>query len=301
MNISTTSPNIQLRKKNKLFVDLPVSSTPEDSRFYVLLHGSISLVQGENDEFRAYAIGMGEDHHYRMGSWLAEEEMPVGFRATLTGVERSKKSKENSLNPELNPTIKVKDWPDDEDASIQARIDLPRPRRIHYLGLGDADIEYGELLIFPTPKVCGLTVFEYAVPGSFEDLELRSLDGARLFWKCTTATGFPDCDARMASLHIFNAPPSNSAPVAHSLDEFAKTTRLLGQPLVRFTRKPKDLADQPGVPDGLSPHEVKSLAERPRLLARLAGFARTARFSNSGPLSDDGCQACCSGADGDKG
>lgn len=301
MTTSLTDTNIRLRRKNQLFVDLPVSSSPEDSRFYVLLHGSISLVQGENDEFRAYAIGMGEDHRYRFGSWLAEDEMPTGFRAKLVGVERSKKNKGNSLNPKLNPTIKVKDWPADDDPSIEARIDLPRPRRIHYLGLGDAEIENGASLIFAKPKVSGLTVFEYVVRGSFEDLELRSLDGARLFWKCTAATAFPGCDARMASLHIFNAPPNNTAPVAHSLDEFAKTTRLLGQPQVRLVRKPKDLAAQPPVPDGLSPHEVKPLAERPRLLAKLAEFARTARFGSSHPLSDDGCQSCCSGADGDRG
>lgn len=301
--MTTAPPNhtIQLRQNKRLFVDLAIPRPPKENRFYVLMHGSISVVQGPNNEFRIYALKMADDHSYRFGNWLAEESIPVGFLAELRGVEPTGRNKQNVLNPKLNPTIRLKDWPDDTDPCVQARITLPRPRRIHYLGLGKAEILRSDLLIFPKPKISGLTVFEYAVPGSFEELQLRSLDGQRLFWRSSPPTEYPGCDARVASLHIFNAPSQpDAATVGHARDEFAKSTKLLGQPEVMFAGKPKDLGKQPDVPEGLSPYEVTPLSERAALLARLARFTRTACFGGSQSLNDDGCKSCCSAADGDR-
>ena len=185
---------------------------------------------------------------------------------------------------------------------VRARITLPRPRQIHYLGLGVAEVTRPDLLIYPTTKACGLTVFEYKMPRSIEELELRS--DSQIHWRGSTFTEFAAAEpngagSKVASLHVFDAPPQTPGTVQHSLDEFNLSTALLGQPEVRFVRKPVDLVDQPAEPHGISSFETMPLSERPKFLHRLADFARTARFTNSQALSDDGCKSCCSGGDGE--
>lgn len=290
--------NIRLRYRNQLFVDLPVPKRPTQHRFFVLFHGLVSLVEGPNDEFRAYALNMDDEHRYRLGHWLVEDELPSGLRGQLLGVKASPKSQENSLNPELNATIRVKTFPDDNDPRIRARITLPRPRQIHYLGLGDATFKRPELLIYPTTTACGLKVFEYELPGSLDELSIRADDGAQTYWQAKTFTEFPGARVKLSTLHLIDSPPHPTG-VAHSLDEFALSTSLLGKPKVELLRKPVDRAEQPPPPDGLSLFEVDTPAARAAFLHRIATFARTARFTDSKPLTDDSCKSCCNAADGD--
>ena len=291
--------NVHLRHQNELFVDLPVPAKPTDHRFYVLFHGLISLVEGKNNEFRAYALTMGDDHRYRFGHWLVEQDLPQGMRGTLHGVKASEKTKENSLNPAMNPTVRVKGWPKDDDPYIRARLTLPRPRKIHYLGLGHAELTQPELLMHPAPSACGLTVFEYDLPGSLDDLEIHSDDGKQQHWKASRLTEFSQAGTKLVTLNVIDAPLHTPGTAAHSLDEFAMSMRLLGQPAVRLVRKPTDHAQQPAPPDGISDYEVAAYSERPKFLHRIADFARTARFGGSQALSDDNCKSCCSAGDGD--
>ncbi|MBY0503890.1 MAG: hypothetical protein K2X03_08265 [Bryobacteraceae bacterium] len=297
--------NVRLRHRNELFVEVPVPPPPPDHRFYVLFHGLISLVQSPEDEFRAYALNMDREHHYRFGHWLREDRLPSGLRATLHGLSPSPRTPENSLNPALNPTIRLRDWPRDDDPRIRARLSLPRPRRIHYLGLGKAEITHPELLLHPSPTVCGLTVFEYELPGSLDQLEIRDDEGQR-HWAASAFTEFKGTEfagvgCKLATLHIYDAPSRPPGAVAHSLDEFALSTALLGQPGVTFAASPADHAEQPVAPHGLSAFEVAPLTERAQFLRRIASFARTGRFLASQPLSDGSCKSCCSAADGDLG
>ena len=294
--------NFQLRKSNQLYVDLPLADAPPDHRFYVLFHGLVTLVDGPGDELRAYALSMDYEHRYGVGHWLVEQDLPNGFRATLSGVSPAKKTKNNSLNPKLNPTIRLKGWLKDDDPRIHARITLPRPRRIHYLGLGDAAIARPDLLIYPTTSVSGLTVFEYKMPRAVEELALR-IDNQAAYWTGSTFTEFPalkpaGAPTRVATLHILDAPSQMPAGDQHSLAEFGLSTSLLGQPEVQFLRKPVDLAQQPAAPQGISSFETIPIPGRAKLLHRLADFARTARFTGSEPLCDPLCKSCCSAGDG---
>jgi hypothetical protein len=289
---------IQLRHQKELYVDVNVPDHPLDNRLYVLFHGLISLVEAPKDEFRAYALAIGSEHDYRFGTWLREAPLRQGTRAVLRGVSASPKKPLNSLNPKLHPVIKLKRLPDDKDKRIWAAFTLPRPRRIHYHGRGQAAITRADLLIFPTKKVSGLTVLEYKITGPFEDLELRSSDGKNVLWKAASFTEFPKGGPKIATLHIFNSPPAPNVTRTHSTDEFALSTAFLGQPLVKFEKTPQDLTEQPVLPGGLSNFEAAPLSSRGNFLDRLADFARTARFTSSHPLNDDGCKSCCSAADG---
>jgi hypothetical protein len=289
---------IKLRHLRELFIDLPVCDPPKDNRLYVLFHGLVSLVQGPGDEFRAFALAIGTDHQYRLGSWLREERMPKGTRGALQGVTAAVKTRSNVLNPKLNPTIKLEDWPNDRDPRIWASFSLPRPRKIHYLGLGKAEIANSSALIYPTKKACGLTVFEYKVSGPFEDLRMSSTTGSEVFWKAESFTEFPG-GPKIATLHVFNSPSTMPSDPNHSVDEFALSTDFLGRPEVKFAKKPVDLDVQPELPGGLSSFEASPLSHRTKFVDKLVDFARTARFTSSHLLNDDGCKSCCSAADGE--
>jgi hypothetical protein len=291
--------NVKLRYLRKLFIDLPVAETPKDDRLYVLFHGLVSLVQGPKDEFRAFALAIGPDHQYRLGSWLHEDRMPKGTRGVLRGVSAAPKTKSNVLNPKLNPTIALKAWPDANDPDVWASFSLPRPRKIHYQGLGKAEVVNSKLLIHPSPKACGLTVFEYKVSGPFEDLQLASTTSDEIFWKATAFTEFPEGGPKIATLHVFNSPSSMPNDPNHSVDEFALSAKFLGRPEVSYAKKPVDLDTQPELPGGLSSFEAAPLSHRTKFVDKLVDFARTARFTASHGLNDDGCKSCCSAADGD--
>ena len=291
---------IQLRDKNDdLFVDLSIPTPPADNRFYVAFHGLVSLVEGPGEEFHAYALHIGGDHQYRLGNWLLEIDVPRGFSAVLRGVSASPKAAGNSLDATLTPTILIKALPDALDARIWARLTLPRPRKIHYLRLGDAVITDSAKLIAPATKVCGLTVFEYAVTNAFGHINLASSDGLTRYWQSTSFTTFPN-NAKVATLHLIDSPPAQPVSITHSQDEFNLSTSLLGEPTIQLSANPIDLSQQPALPDGLSALELTSLEVRPALVDRLVDFARTARFSGSQPLGG-GCQSCCSGANGEVG
>ena len=285
---------IQLRDANNtLFVDLSVPAPPADNRFYVAFHGLVTLVEGPGDEFHAYALNMRGDHQYRLGNWLLETDLPRGFSATLRGVSASPKTAANSLDPTLTPTILVTALPDAKDERIWASLTLPRPRKIHYLRLGDAVVSNPAKLIAPATKVCGLTVFEYAVTTAFDYIELASPDGFQRYWQSSSFTEFPN-HAKVATLHLIDSPPDQPVSAMHSQDEFALSTSLFGQMTVQLVGPPKDLAMQPDLPPGLSALELSSLKSRPKLVDHLVDFARTARFSSSQPLNGEGCKSCCS-------
>ncbi len=288
---------IQLRDANNaLFVDLPVPTPPADNRFYVAFHGLVTLVEGPGDEFHAYALNIGGDHQYQLGNWLLETDLARGFSAKLFGVNASPKAAGNSLDPTLTPTILVAAPPPANDKRIWASLTLPRPRKIHYLRLGDAVVSNAAKLISPATKVCGLTVFEYAVTTAFEHIELTSSDGVESYWKNASFTTFPN-SAKVATLHLIDSPPAQAVSASHSQDEFNLSTGLLGEPAILLTANPTDLAQQPALPDGLSALELTPLKVRPALVDRLVDFVRTARFSGSQPLGG-GCESCCSGANG---
>ena len=288
---------IQLRDANNaLFVDLSVPAPPADNRFYVAFHGLVTLVEGPGDEFHAYALNIGGDHQYQLGNWLLETDLPRGFRAVLRGVSASPKAAGNSLDATLTPTILVPAPPPANDKRIWASLTLPRPRKIHYLRLGDAVVSNPAKLISPATKVCGLTVFEYAVTAPFASIELTSSDGLKSYWKNTSFTTFPN-QAKVATLHLIDSPPAQAVSATHSQDEFNLSTDLLGEPTILLTANPTDLLQQPDLPDGLSALELTPLKVRPALVDRLVDFVRTARFSGSQPLNG-GCESCCSAANG---
>lgn len=291
---------IQLRDKNDdFFVDLSVPAPPADNRFYVAFHGLVTLVEGPGDEFHAYALNIGGDHQYRLGNWLLETGVPRGFNAVLRGVNGSPKTAGNSLDATLTPTILIKALPDAKDERIWAMLTLPRPRKIHYLRLGDVVITDSDKLIAPATKVCGLTVFEYAVTTAFGNINLASSDGLERYWQSTSFTTFPN-NAKVATLHLIDSPPAQPVSFTHSQEEFNLSTSLLGQPTIQLSANPIDLSQQPALPDGLSALELTSLEVRPALVDRLVDFVRTARFSGSQPLGG-GCESCCSGANGEVG
>lgn len=286
--------NIQLLgAKNEVFVDLSIPEQPADDRFYVAFHGLVSLVEGPGDEFHAYALNMGGDHQYRLGNWLLEAALPRGFSAVLRGVNASPKEAGNSLDPALTPTILVKELPPAGDERIWASLTLPRPRRIHYLGLGEAVFSSSANLISAATKVCGLTVFEYALDTAFEHIALASANGLEIYWKSFSFTEFPN-GKKVATLHLIDSPPAQPVSATHSVDEFALSTSLFGQPAVQLASEPQDLTVQPAMPPGVSALELISLKSRPKLVDRLVDFARTARFNGSQPLNDQGCKSCCS-------
>ena len=288
---------IKLRDANNApFVDLSVPAPPADNRFYVAFHGLVTLVEGPGDEFHAYALNIGGDHQYRLGNWLLETDVPRGFSAVLRGVSASPKAAGNSLDATLTPTILIKALPDAKDKRIWARLTLPRPRKIHYLRLGDAVVSNAAKLISPATKVCGLTVFEYAVTNAFGNINLASADGLKRYWQSTSFTTFPN-NAKVATLHLIDSPPAQPVSITHSQDEFNLSTSLLGEPAIQLSANPVDLSPQPALPDGLSALELTSLEVRPALVDRLVDFARTARFSGSQPLGG-GCESCCSSANG---
>ena len=292
---------IQLRDKNNdFFVDLSVPAPPADNRFYVAFHGLVSLVEGPGDKFHAYALNIAGDHQYRLGNWLLETDVPRGFSAELRGVNGSPKTADNSLDATLTPTILIKALPDANDQRIWASLTLPRPRKIHYLRLGDAVVSNATKLISPATKVCGLTVFEYAVTNAFGHINLASSDGLTRYWQSTSFTTFPN-NAKVATLHLIDSPPAQPVSLTHSQDEFNLSTSLLGEPAIQLSANPIDLSQQPALPDGLSALELTSLEVRPALVDRLVDFARTARFSGSQPLNGNGCESCCSGANGEVG
>lgn len=284
---------IQLSREGQLYVDLDIPAPPADNRFYVVLHGLISLVETAT-EFHAYALSVGDEHRYQAGNWLLENDMPKGFRAQLLGVNGVAKSPDNSLDAALSPTIKITALPNDTDAAIWARLVLPRPRKIHYLHLGQAAISNTAHLVATNPKLCGLTILEYGVTGSFDQIGLYSLDGATALWKSSAVTDFTPTGTRVATLHVIDS-PSAAPSFAHSQAEFALSAELFGQATVQLSDQPKDLSMQPSAPDGLSHLELITLKNRPLLRDRLADFVRTAKFTVGGALSGDpGCKSCCS-------
>ena len=294
--------HVRLHYRDELFVDLPVAIEPSGHRFYIFFHGLISLVDGPADELRAYALTMDENHRYRFGHWLVEEDLPSGLRGKLSGVSAAPKTKQNSLNPELNPTVRVEGWPNDADPRIRARLSLPRPRKIHYLGRGEVEVNRPDLSIYPTRMASGLKIFEYELTGAVDDLNIRSTDGQQLHWKGASGTEFSGAGVRVATLHVIDGPARMPDGDAHSVEEFALSMRVLGQPLLGFKRKPVDHPEQPPNPKGVSPFEVLSLAGRSKFLHKIADFARTARFSDSQALNGDPeCKSCCSSGDGDWG
>jgi len=250
----------------------------KDHTLFVVFHGLIPLVE-HKDGFHAILIEM-SDHWVSVGHWLAEAPFPKcqGAPLRLTGVERGCAGLDTSLNLAVNvPAMDIDRISASPDC--YARIDLPKPRRIHSYFNGDCA---GRLTGKDVPKSTGYSavqVFEYAVgDGDFADVALTCAGETSPLWAnrhCTTM----DDGHKVSVVHIYNE-PNGPTPAEHGRDEFLKGSALFGVDvgLANDTALPfpnDRVPTQWDMPGGLLVQELASPVFRQRHVNGMLSVLRT--------------------------
>src|ERR1041385_2607971 len=264
---------------------MATSSTPApaatENVLYVVLHGLISLVDNNGTGFIGYALDMGDDHVYRFGNWLDEQEIPkrvdgyAPFDATLLNVDPFPVAQPLlRLDPELNVVLKLNAPPPIRSRNVRAIFRLPRPRAVYHFISGT--IQNGSLqgsqqaqdALLKTPKqVSGIRIFEYTFQ-NFASVALvqTGTDGsAGTLWNCPQPA---QIEGKMVSvLHIYDEPLkpfSTDEEIAnHNLDEFNLGFGLFGIDM-KLTKLPSGIVAAPAQPHipGLIDGETASLDQR---------------------------------------
>lgn len=298
---------------------MATSSTPApaatENVLYVVLHGLISLVDNNDAGFIGYALDMGDDHVYRFGNWLDEQEIPervdgyAPFDATLLNVDPFPVAQPLlRLDPGLNVVLKLNAPPPIRSKNVRAVFRLPRPRSIFHFISGT--IQDGSLqgtqqaqdaLLQKPKQVSGIRIFEYTFQ-NFASVALvqtgtNGSDGT--LWNCPRPA--QTAGKMIAVLHIYDEPLKTFATpeeiASHNLDEFNLGFGLFGIEM-QLTKLPFDIvsaSSQPPVP-GLIDGETASLDQRSGIvLAMLQRVRGKENFAlNAKPGGGTGGQVCSS-------
>lgn len=262
---------------------------------YVIFHGLISLIDIGDAGFNAYMFDMRTDHRYLFGSWLIEidsleqnssSQDPVVL--TLDSVDAAARTKDNTLDPDLNLVIKLDAPLPTKLPGARAVIQVPRPRKIYYYTCGDAqriiDGDKSRLVNGDYPSTISETrVFEYTFKGSPSPRLLAGDPppaGSSSVWpfpKDLAPVGF----RQVATLHFYNEPDVFNPNTAeeHARAEFLLSTAILGVPMKLTAPSQGDVPPPAGQPDlralGILQQEVTPLDGRNDALLDFQYLART--------------------------
>lgn len=276
---------------------------PADDRFYVVLSGLVSLIEYKG-RFRAYMFYL-KDHEHLAGQWLAEQEIPLGFRATLKGVKPGNCHLTNCDGID-SPLMEVRSIPSIKDPEVWAYIDLPLPRKKYFLNRGKVKVtdKHHELLITPT-YLAGTRVLEYELDTDFDKvyLETKVLDATNVkrgiaWWANGHRSTVFNNHRRVGSLHLIDGPRTKPRQ-DHNRHEYGVNGRvLLGK---NSTVKFEDLDPNPvpntPYPVGLSVWETLPLDWRVGINSAFTDYLRTGKFPYKNLVSG-GCKPCCSPVNG---
>jgi len=268
-----------------------------DNVLYVVLHGSISLVDIGEKGFKAFVLTIlnqqnEDEHKYKFGNWLAEIDIPARTaddppaRATLLGVDGGNAA----LDSDKDAIIERPSLPNSSDAKVRAIVDLPRPQRILYFRTGTLppnsligfQANNRSVLQNAPSQLSQIRIFEY----SFKNAENLSLDfGSGISWKAP-ALAFTESLA-VAVLHIFDEPDSFLPPDSdHNDREFNESTAFFETPDLKLVNsQTAKFTKDPDVPSGFLPEEIFSLAERQNAIFNLVLDTRVQQFGRATALA----------------
>jgi hypothetical protein len=242
---------------------VPTVPTAPENVLYVILHGSIVLVDVLKDSkngFDAYLLDMGKAHQYMYGTWFLEDVIPerqLGqdpMILTLEGVNPSALvSGTNDLNPDLNAVVKLPAAPVINSGVVRALVHLPRPRKIYYFTCGTVEkgsfvgAGVARLVDNKEPStISGIRVFEYTFDAAAKTGLLAGNPEALRVWDCPNDLA-PVGTRRVAVLHIYDEPGTSMTAAAakqHNLEEFETSLRLLGASF-KLTKNPHEVRPAP--------------------------------------------------------
>lgn len=249
---------------------------------YVVLHGLISLVDSGKNGFKAYILDMGDEHEYLYGNWLVEDTIPLRskgqapLRAALQGVSAGKAK----LDTKFNLVVAIKNLPGDNDPSLRAVIDLPRPKTIHHFISGSiasyaitGSTSAIGMIVDEPGQVSGVRVLEYEFEEQGKVILVPDL-GTPL-WSCPQLASVKD--RNIAVLHVYNEPgdPLPNAR-AHSIAEFNQSAAFLGVQiaLAKAAQMLLPAQGQISIP-GLLPGETAALDQRKTRVINMVRDDRT--------------------------
>jgi hypothetical protein len=272
-------------------LNLPEKPKPGERLLYVALHGLVALVQN-GEKIHALMLRMDKEHAYRLGSWLAELDVPLGSHGELVGVRNGGAG----LDPSMNPVLRMSKMPDLMLAEVHGSLTLPRPRKIHYFDRGKIQVTAGAThkLVETPATLSGLRVFEYEVEADFSSVLVA---GMPVSWSAHKKLTRFDNGSAVSTLHMFDMP---AGPVGddHHVHEFALSSKVLGAPIV-IDQAVTLLDEEDTPPPGLAPLELTSLVDRgERVSDVFCDWLRTGVWKEDGAVMGGGCRPCCGASDG---
>ncbi len=264
-------------------------NTPPDTRFYVVLSGLVPLVEFDG-KLRAYMLFV-KGHAHLAGQWLCEQDVPLGLSVTLRGVKAGNRHLYDR-DADGTPLAKIKAAPEIDHPDVHACFDLPLPREIYYLNLGEIEIKDPDKELVAPPKfLSGTRVLEYELEKDFRDVFLDRSENDAFWNNLDRRTTFKN-DAEVGSLHLIDGiKDPNLTPVGHNQQEYLLNSRAFGATGLSFGEVGKEIAPTQS-PDGLSEFEILPLDWRPASTDYLADFLRTGGLEVTKTVGGL-CRPCC--------
>lgn len=286
----------------------PVGDPPKGNIFYVILNGLVPIVEYGpvgNRKLRAYMLFV-KGHDHLAGQWLAEQEVPLGFRGEVRGLKPGHYSLNDQDDGPNTPLVKVTDLPSVRNDEVWAYFELPLPRRPpYYLNRGAIQIDDHDGQLRANAKyLSGTRVLEYELATDFRDvyIESKAFDAeskpVSISWWINgeRRTNFPA--GSISTLHLIDS-PRKPVQQSHNLHEFDLNGRVLvGRKCsLKFSNLGTTaIEDEEPVP-GLSRWETLSLGWRTDILQALTGYLRTGEVDYD-DLVNGSCEFCCAPANG---